>query len=39
MEENVIGEVDLPDDKSIVGIVGRICKQKASDVLLRWRKR
>lgn len=38
LEEHVIGKVDLPDDRFIVGMVGRICKQKAPDVFVKMAK-
>lgn len=38
LDEQVRGVVDLPNDKFIVGMVGRICKQKAPDVFVKMAK-
>jgi len=35
LEETVTGEVNLPSDRFIVGMVGRICKQKAPDIFVK----
>ena len=38
LDEHILGKVDLPDGRFIVGMVGRICKQKAPDIFVKMEK-